>query len=118
MNRFFLLCCLLLPASASAQCVSIDGPKSAIEKKHGSWTVLTGPQWQFIRGIFAMNPLTPPGLPFGDSAALAKFEGNEGGVVFFIDGDQACTPMPVPKTLIEMLDDVASGKVTHEGAGL
>jgi hypothetical protein len=65
-----------------------------------------------------MNPLTPPGLPYGDKAVLAKVEGSAGGLVFFIDGDKACTPMPVPDTLLSMMDDVATAKIPHEGSGL
>jgi hypothetical protein len=65
-----------------------------------------------------MNPLTPPGLPYGDKAALATVEGNTGGLVFFIDGDRTCTPMPVPKELLVMMDEVATAKITHEGSGL
>jgi hypothetical protein len=38
--------------------------------------------------------------------------------VFFIDGDKACTPMPVPQTLLGMMDDVATAKINHEGSGL
>jgi hypothetical protein len=73
-------------------------------------------------GVPARNlrhePLDPPGLPYGDSAALAKVDGNSGGLIFFIDGDKACTPMPVPETLLSMMDDVATAKISHEGNGL
>jgi hypothetical protein len=103
---------------AQTQCVDIAIPKAAIETHQGKWIELTNDQWQFLRGIYAMNPLTPPGLPFGDKAALAKVDANDGGLVFFIDGDKACTPMPVPKQLLEMMDDVAIGKISHEGKGL
>ena len=65
-----------------------------------------------------MNPLTPPGLPYGDKAALATVNGKSGGVIFFIDGDRACTPMTVPDTLLSMIDDVATAKISHEGSGL
>lgn len=40
------------------------------------------------------------------------------GLVFFIDGDKACTPMPVPDKLLSMMDDVATAKINHEGSGL
>jgi len=93
-------------------------PKQAIEARNGKWIQLTPEQWEFLRGIYAMNPLTPPGLPYGDKAALAKVDGNSGGLVFFIDGDKACTPMPVPQTLLSMMDDVATAKINHEGSGL
>ena len=108
----------VVAAAESAQCVDVSVPKHAIEARNGKWIQLTTDQWQFLRGIYAMNPLTPPGLPYGDKAALAKVDGNSGGLVFFIDGDKACTPMPVPQTLLGMMDDVATAKINHEGSGL
>jgi hypothetical protein len=105
-------------ASETAQCVDVSVPKHAIEARNGKWIQLTADQWEFLRGIYAMNPLTPPGLPYGDKAALAKVDGNSGGLIFFIDGDKACTPMPVPDKLLAMMDDVATAKINHEGSGL
>ena len=105
-------------AAEAGQCVNVSVPKQAIEARNGKWIELTPEQWEFLRGIYAMNPLTPPGLPYGDKAALAKVDGNSGGLVFFIDGDKACTPMPVPDTLLSMMDDVATAKINHEGSGL
>ena len=92
--------------------------QARVEAHNGKWIELTPEQWEFLRGIYAMNPLTPPGLPYGDKAALAKVDGNSGGLIFFIDGDRACTPMPVPDKLLSMMDDVATSKITHEGSGL
>jgi hypothetical protein len=113
---------MVLPALAhaadAAKCVDISVSKKAVEARNGKWIELTPDQWQFLRGIYAMNPLTPPGLPYGDKAALATVDGNNGGLVFFIDGDRACTPMPVPKELLVMMDDVATAKIVHEGDGL
>ena len=86
-------------AGDEARCVDISVPKHAVEAHNGKWIELTPEQWEFLRGIYAMNPLTPPGLPYGDKAALAKVDGNSGGLIFFIDGDRACTPMPVPDKL-------------------
>ena len=108
----------LAAETTTAQCVDISVPKKAIEAHNGKWIQLTPDQWEFLRGIYAMNPLTPPGLPYGDKAALAKVDGDSGGLVFFIDGDKACTPMPVPQTLLSMMDDVATAKINHEGSGL
>ena len=105
-------------AAEGGVCVNISVPKKAIEAHKGKWIQLTPDQWQFLRGIYAMNPLTPPGLPYGDKAALAKVDGDSGGLVFFIDGDKACTPMPVPDKLLSMMDDVATAKINHEGSGL
>jgi hypothetical protein len=102
----------------AARCVDISVPKQAVAAHNGKWIELTPDQWQFLRGIYAMNPLTPAGLPFGDKAALAKVDGNAGGLVFFIDGDRACTPMAVPDALLTMMDDVATAKISHEGSGL
>ena len=108
----------ILAAAESGQCVDVSVPKHAIEARNGKWIQLTADQWEFLRGIYAMNPLTPPGLPYGDKAALARVDGNSGGLVFFIDGDKACTPMPVPDKLLAMMDDVATAKINHEGSGL
>jgi hypothetical protein len=105
-------------ANATGQCVDVAVPKKAIEARNGKWIELTADQWQFLRGIYAMNPETPPGLPYGDKAALARIDGDSGGLVFFIDGDLACTPMPIPDTLLSMIDDVATAKINHEGSGL
>ena len=50
-------------AEGVARCVDASVPKHAAEAHHGKWIELTSDQWQFLRGIYAMNPLTPPGLP-------------------------------------------------------
>jgi hypothetical protein len=92
-------------------------PSSPPKRNHGKWIELTSDQWQFLRGIYAMNPLTPPGLPYGDKAALVKIDGSSGGMVFFLDGDKACTPMAVPDQLLAMMD-VATAKISHEGRAL
>jgi hypothetical protein len=105
-------------AEGAARCVDASVPKHAAEAHHGKWIELTSDQWQFLRGIYAMNPLTPPGLPYGAKAALLKIDGRAGGVVFFIDGDKACTPMTVPDELLAMMDDVATAKISHEGSAL
>jgi hypothetical protein len=105
-------------AAETTHCVDVSVPKKAVEARNGKWIQLTAEQWEFLRGIYAMNPLTPPGLPYGDKAALAKVDGNDGGLIFFIDGDKACTPMPVPDKLIAMMDDVATETINNEGNGL
>jgi hypothetical protein len=99
-------------------CIDISVPKGAIAARNGKWIELTAEQWQFLRGIYAMNPATPAGLPYGDKAVLAEVEGNTGGLVFFIDGDKACTPMPVPHELLAMMQDVATATIMHETGGL
>ena len=105
-------------AEGAARCVDASVPKHAAEARNGKWIELTSDQWHFLRGIYAMNPLTPPGLPYGDKAALVKIDGSSGGMVFFIDGDKACTPMAVPEQLLAMMDAVATAKISHEGSAL
>lgn len=101
-----------------SRCVDISVPQKAVEAKNGKWIELTPEQWQFARGVFVMNPQTPSGLPYGDKAVLATVEGSVGGLIFFIDGDKACTPMLAPKELIELMDAVATETIRHEGSGL
>ena len=105
-------------ADDSIRCVDVSVPKKAVEAGRGQWIELTAEQWEFLRGIYAMNPLTPPGLPYGDKAALAKIDGWDSGLVFFLDGNRACTPMTATKALLALLDDVATAKISHEGSGL
>lgn len=105
-------------ASDATRCVDVSVPKNAVEAEKGQWIVLTPDQWEFLRGIYAMNPSTPPGLPVGDKAVLAKIDGHNSGLVFFLDGDRACTPMEAPKALLALLDDVATARIAHEGDGL
>ncbi len=99
---------------AQPMCVDVSAPKAVVAARHGSWTKL----WQFLRGVYVMNPETPPGLPYGDHAALARFDGNSGGIVFFIDNNKACTPMLAPSELVSAVDEVATHTIKHEGAGL
>jgi hypothetical protein len=102
----------------TSRCVDVSVPKNLISERNGRWIELTVDQWQFLRGIYAMNPQTPPGLPYGDRAVLAQLSGDTGGMIFFIDGDKACTPMPVPGELLAMMRDVATKTINHEGSGL
>jgi len=104
--------------SSPARCTDVSVPKDAIEAHNGKWIELTADQWQFLRGVFVLNPNTPPGLPYGDKAALAQLDGEPGGLVFFIDGDRACTPMAVPGVLVSMMRDVAASNISHEAPGL
>ena len=103
------------PALAASMCSDISAPKEAVASHHGRWIELTNDQWQFLRGVYAMNPATPPGLPYGDRAILAQIDGYKGGLVFFIDGDKACTPMLAPDALLSMMRDVVTGEISHEG---
>ena len=105
-------------ANTAGRCVDIAVPKEAVKAHNGQWIELTPEQWQFLRGVYVVNPETPPGLPYGDKAVLARVDGNPGALVFFIDGNKACTPMLVPHELLAMMQDVGTDKISHEGAGL
>jgi hypothetical protein len=104
--------------SSASRCVDISVPKQAVTSRNGKWIELTPEQWEFLRGVYVVNPETPPGLPYGDKAVLAEVDGNAGGLVFFIDGDKACTPMPIPHELLAMMHDVATATIAHEAGGL
>jgi hypothetical protein len=104
--------------SSTARCTDISVPKSAIEAHKGKWIELTPEQWQFLRGVFVLNPNTPPGLPYGDRAVLAQVDDDPGGLIFFIDGERACTPMAVPGVLVGMIREVAASNIYHESDGL
>jgi hypothetical protein len=108
----------LAAQSPTNLCIDISVPRQEVIARHGKWIELTPDQWQFLRGIYAMNPETPPGLPYGDKAVLAQVEGKTGGLVFFIDGDKACTPMRAPPELLVLMQEVATGGIIHQGAGL
>jgi len=97
-------------------CADVSTPKAVVAAHHGRWIELSGDQWQFLRGIYAMNPQTPPGLPYGDRAVLARFDDFGSGIVFFIDGDKACTPMTAPPELLSLIKDVATHAIRHEQA--
>ena len=109
---------LAFAADFSSRCVDIALPKDAITARNGKWIELTPEQWQFLRGIYVVNPETPAGLPYGNKAVLAQVDGNAGGLVFFIDGDKACTPMAIPHELLAMVRDVATETINHETGGL
>ena len=108
----------LAAEQTGARCTNIGVPKTAFEAYNGKWIELNADQLQFLRGVYALNPYTPPGMPFGDKAVLAQVPGDSGGMVFFIDGERACTPMAVPGEIIEMILDVGSNNVIHEANGL
>jgi hypothetical protein len=62
----------LASADSAAHCAGGSVPKLVVAAHHGRFIDLDVSQWQFLRGIYAMNPRTPPGLPYGDRAVLAR----------------------------------------------
>jgi hypothetical protein len=100
------------------RCVHLAAVRVAITGHNGKLIELTPDQWQFLRGIYAMNLETPPGLPCGAEAVLAHVDGEPDGLVFFVDGDEACTPMHAPRGLLSLMSQFAVGDINHQGAGL
>ena len=103
---------------AAEGCVDVSALKGATIAQHGKWIELTPAQWQFLRGVFVVNPNTPPGLPYGDKAVLAQLDGSPAGMVFFIDGRMACTPMVIPQALVSIVQNITKTAVNHPGTGL
>jgi hypothetical protein len=99
-------------AAANAEFVTHDvGTKTAsavIDLQDGEWIEITADQWRFLRGIYAMNPEAPPGLPGGDDAVLAQDGDDLNGLLFFVDGDEPCAPMHTPPALLSLMNRVES----------
>jgi hypothetical protein len=93
--------------------VDLSAVRAAITGHNGKLIELTPGQWQFLRGAYAMNLEAPPGLPSGDGAVLAHVDGEPDGLVFFVDGDKACTPMHAPRGLLSLMNQIAVGDI-HE----
>jgi hypothetical protein len=100
------------------QCGSLVEVQNQVKAQHATWTEATTAQRYFLQGIFVLNPMTPAGRPPGDKAVVVKAEGEETGFVLWIDGEQACDPMPLPKMLIDMVGDIGRGKIEHIGSGM
>jgi hypothetical protein len=54
------------------RCVDLATVRAAATSQNNKLIELTSDQWQFLRGIYAMNPEAPPGLPDGDKAVFRK----------------------------------------------
>jgi hypothetical protein len=91
--------------------VDLAAARAAITGHNGKLIELTPGQWQFLRGAYAMNLEAPPGLPSGDGAVLAHVDGEPDGLVFFVDGDKASTPMHAPRGLLSLMNQIAVGDI-------
>jgi hypothetical protein len=99
------------------RCVDLATLCAATTGQNSELIELTSDQWQFLRGVYAMNLEAPPGLPNGDKAVV-RLGGDSDGLLFFVDGDKACTPMTAPPALLSLMDQIAVGDANHQGAGL
>jgi hypothetical protein len=80
--------------------------RAAIDNQDSKPIEITPDQWKFLRGVYAMNPEAPCGLPHGDNAVLAQDGGDSDGLLFFIDGDKSCAPMHAPPALLSLMERV------------
>jgi hypothetical protein len=88
-----------LSVDATTVCAAING-------QDGNPIEITPNQWQFLRGVYAMNLEAPPGLPYGDNAVLAQDSSDSDGQLFFIDGDKPCAAMHAPPALLSLMERV------------
>ena len=80
------------------------------------FTKVTPGQFHFLQGVAAINPNTPPGLPPGDSAILARGERSEEGVILFVRAGNMCMLMAAPGTLIDLMGRVLTERLDAEGS--
>lgn len=100
---------------APSGCQPFDHVKERAAQHGVRFITLNNDQWEFTRGVSALAPMTPKGLPPGDHAVLGTVDDEDGAFILFIDGENACFPFPVPKELLEMIIDVGKGTIHHEG---
>ena len=89
--------------------------RAAINDQGSKPIEITPDQWKFLRGVYAMNPEAPCGLPYGDNAVLALDAGDSDGLLFFMDGDRLCAPMHAPPALLSLMARVT---IVDHGSGL
>ena len=81
--------------------------RAAINDQDSKPIEITPDQWKFLRGVYAMNPEAPCGLPYGDYAVLAQDSCDSDGLLFFMDCDRLCGPMHAPRALLSLLERFA-----------
>ena len=102
-------------AEITNRSVDVATVRAAINGQDGNPIEITPDQWNFLRGVYAMNPEAPCGLPYGNNAVLAQDGGDSDGLLFFMDGDRLCAPMRAPPTLLPLLERVT---MVDHGSGL
>lgn len=80
--------------------------RAAINDQDTKPIEITRDQWKFLRGVYAMNPEAPCGLPYGDNAVLAQHGDDSDGLLFFMEGDRLCAPMHAPPALLSLMERV------------
>jgi hypothetical protein len=95
-------------AEIANRSVDAAAVRAAINGQDGKPIEITPDQWQFLRGVYAMNPEAPRGLPYGDNAVFAQDGGDSDGQLFFIDGDKPCAAMHAPPALLSLMERVTA----------
>ena len=115
-----LLFTLLVSPALAGETSNIDYhclPMSKISDI-GKYRVLSHDEWLSIRTIFRVAPNTPDSWPPGKEARIILAPSDNGdiaAIVLFIDGTQACAPMPLTKDVVDILKQVRDGTLTHSG---
>ena len=113
-SRHFLF---VIDGASSPNIADLAMPPAATMGQNGKRIELTSDQWQFLRGLYAMNPEAPPGLPFGDNVVLAQDSGDSDDLLFFVEGDKPCAPMPAPPALLSLVGQVVMAESNQENLG-
>ena len=116
MNQIAIICAALALstfAHAEDDCLPADKVRETVAHADGKWIEMTESQWQFMRGAYVVNPMTPARLPFGDKGVMVTSKQGGTTLIFFMDGDLACDMMSIPKEAEQVLLDVGSGAVVH-----
>jgi hypothetical protein len=88
--------------------------KMADIAKVGTLVPLSDGQFQFVRALYVALPPMSKTFPPGDHAVIAG--GSDGtAMVAIVDGNQTCAMFQAPPFVIQMLNDIKSGKFTHVG---
>jgi hypothetical protein len=95
-------------AEIASRSVDTATVRAAINGQDGKPIEITPDQWQFLRGVYAMNPEAPRGLPYGDNAVFAQDGSDSGGQLLFIDGDKPCAAMHAPSALLSLMERVTA----------
>jgi hypothetical protein len=109
-----------LPSPAKSNCETIAKAEADFAKfiapDKAQFTKATPGQFHFLQGVAAINPDTPPGLPPGDTAILAKGDRSDEGVILFVRAGKMCLPMEAPKMLIELMGRILTDRLDAEGS--
>ena len=117
LSSIIAACLFCITPALADDCQDLSKAKKTISDHGGRWIDLTAEQFQFMRGAFYGNPMTADRLPFGDRAVLATHGDDEGGIIFFVDGDQACDPLRIATERQSILAEVGAGFIKHEEKG-